>query len=275
MENSPLFSVVIPTYNRRAILHEAIDSVLNQGVPVEVIVIDDGSTDDTAALISRYDERVRYFWQPNQGIAVARNAGMAKARGEFVSLLDSDDIWLPGKMEADLELFRRYPNASAIASDAESYREGVLVAPSWTTFKELPLPDDEPFFLPLDSPHWLRGSLFASCCLTIRKACLGKIGEPVFDPFLRSFGDWELEIKLLRYCNILVSPRITAKVRRFDDGTRGDRATPGHPPSPAQARTVLERRHRVVSNGLSWGGWPCEIQSKLEQLHADIVQQLA
>jgi len=275
MNDSPLLSVVIPTFNRAYILSDAIDSVLCQGVPSEVIIVDDGSTDDTARLVGRYDSRVRYTYQENRGIAAARNVGMAQARGEFVSLLDSDDVWLPNKMQAELELFRRIPEASAIASDAESYKEGELVSPSWSRAKKVPMPTDEPFFLTVDSPHWLRGSLFASCCLTIRRACLKKLGEPVFDPFLRSFGDWELEIKLLRFCNILVYPRITAKVRRFADGTRGDRATPGQPPSPEQARKALERRCRVVGNSLGLGGWPNEIQSRLEQLHADLLQQLA
>jgi glycosyltransferase involved in cell wall biosynthesis len=267
--------VVIPTYNRGHILCDAIDSVLCQDVPAEVIVIDDGSTDHTATVVGKYDGRVRYTFQENRGSAAARNTGMAQARGEFVSLLDSDDVWLPHKMQTDLDLFRQFPAASAIASDAESYREEVLISPSWLRSKDLPVPSETPFFLPLDSPHWLQGSLFASCCLTIRMACLRNLGEPVFDPSLRSFGDWELEIKLLRFCNILVFPRVTAKVRRFDDGTRGDRAQPGHPPSPEQARIALERRRRVVGNMLGLGGWPGEIQSKLEQLHASLVPQLA
>src|SRR5271170_4475779 len=128
MDDSPVLSVVIPTYNRAYILREAIDSVLCQGLPLEVIVVDDGSTDDTASVIAEYDERVRYTYQENQGAAAARNTGIRQVRGEFISLLDSDDVWLPGKTKVELELLSRSPNVGAIASNAESYREGRLVS---------------------------------------------------------------------------------------------------------------------------------------------------
>jgi glycosyltransferase involved in cell wall biosynthesis len=275
MDDALVLSVVIPTYNRAYILREAIDSVLCQDLPSEVIVVDDGSTDDTASVIAGYDGRVRYTYQENRGAAAARNTGMRQVRGEFISLLDSDDVWLPGKTKAELQLFSQHPDVGAIASDAESYREGRLVSQSWTRNKGLPMTGDEPFLLPLDSPHWLTGSLFATCCLTFRKTVLKFLGDPVFDPALRSFSDWELEIKLLRFCGILVLPKVTAQVRRFDDGTRGDRTMPGSIPSPTYARTVLERRRRVVRNALRLGGWPAEVQAALEQLNVDLHRQLS
>jgi glycosyltransferase involved in cell wall biosynthesis len=98
-------SVVIPTYNRRSHVFRAIDSALAQTVPVdEIIVVDDGSTDGTAEAVGcRYGSRVNVFKQDNGGAAAARNYGIREARGEWVAFLDSDDVWLPTKIERQVE----------------------------------------------------------------------------------------------------------------------------------------------------------------------------
>ena len=98
-----LVSVMIPTYNRAYIICGAIDSVLAQTYKnFEVIVIDDGSTDNTRELLARYGDAIRYIHQPNAGLAAARNTGLAAARGEFVAFQDSDDLWLPWKLEGQM-----------------------------------------------------------------------------------------------------------------------------------------------------------------------------
>ncbi len=95
MEN-PFFSVVIPTYNRAALLREALDSVFAQEfTDFEVIVVDDGSTDDTASVVRDYGVRIRYLRQENRGPGAARNLGIAQAAGRYVAFLDSDDLWFP------------------------------------------------------------------------------------------------------------------------------------------------------------------------------------
>jgi len=99
-------SVVIPTYNRAAIVTRAIDSVLVQTYPhFEIIVVDDGSTDNTSEVLNeRYGGRVRLVRQSNMGVAAARNAGVAAARYDLVAFLDSDDYWLPRKLEVQVPL---------------------------------------------------------------------------------------------------------------------------------------------------------------------------
>lgn len=94
-------SVLIPTYNRREQVLQAIDSVLAQTAPVdEIIVVDDGSTDDTAeAIRGRYESQVKFYQQDNAGVSAARNRGIREARGEWIAFLDSDDTWLPTKIE--------------------------------------------------------------------------------------------------------------------------------------------------------------------------------
>jgi glycosyltransferase involved in cell wall biosynthesis len=98
-------SALIPTYNRRSHVFRAIDSVLAQTVPVdEIIVVDDGSTDGTAeAIRTRYESRVVIFTQTNSGVSAARNRGIREARSEWIAFLDSDDIWLPTKIERQIE----------------------------------------------------------------------------------------------------------------------------------------------------------------------------
>ena len=93
-------SVVIPTYNRSALITRALDSVLAQTVkPHEILVVDDGSTDDTASLVRKHYPAVQLIRQKNTGVSAARNAGITAATGEWVALLDSDDAWLPRKLE--------------------------------------------------------------------------------------------------------------------------------------------------------------------------------
>jgi glycosyltransferase involved in cell wall biosynthesis len=93
-------SVIIPVFNRAGEVCNAIDSALAQTLPpLEVIVVDDGSTDETPDVLARYGDRIRVVRRSNQGVAAARNAGIAIARGDLLAFLDSDDVWLPRKLE--------------------------------------------------------------------------------------------------------------------------------------------------------------------------------
>ncbi len=104
----PTVSVVIPTFNRSNFVSNAIDSVLKQTYKdYEIIVVDDGSTDDTAEKLSAYVNQIRYVYQKNQGVSAARNKGIELARGEWIALLDSDDLWLPIKLECQLRAIKR------------------------------------------------------------------------------------------------------------------------------------------------------------------------
>ncbi len=119
-----LVSVVIPTFNRAYCLARTLDSVLAQThADLEALVIDDGSTDGTRELIqARYaaEPRVRYIQQENRGVAAARNHGIRMARGDFVALLDSDDIWQPWKIELQLRCMQQYPELGMVWTDMEA-----------------------------------------------------------------------------------------------------------------------------------------------------------
>ena len=111
MSDMPTISAVIPCYNAAPFLRETIESVLNQTCPpIELIVVDDGSTDDSAAIAQSYGPPVRVIRQENQGESAARNRGIDEAQGEWVALLDADDRWLPHKLERQAKVLSNAPD---------------------------------------------------------------------------------------------------------------------------------------------------------------------
>lgn len=117
-----LFSVIIPVYNRIDLLKEAIDSVLAQTFhDYEVIVVDDGSTDDVAAVVSSYGDRIHYLRQENQGVGAARNTGATAAKGQYLAFLDSDDLWVPWTLETYATVLKGNPKASFIAGTTHTF----------------------------------------------------------------------------------------------------------------------------------------------------------
>jgi glycosyltransferase involved in cell wall biosynthesis len=110
-----LVSVVIPNYNYAHYLREAIDSVLSQTYPeLEVIVVDDGSSDNSPEVLASYGERIKSVFQKNQGVSAARNNGVAASTGEFIAFLDADDSWLPTKVEKQVAIFRSDPTIGLV-----------------------------------------------------------------------------------------------------------------------------------------------------------------
>lgn len=124
-------SVVIPTYDRWPMLRAAIDSVLAQTYPSrEIIVVDDGSKDGTAQeLAARYGEAVQVVIQPQRGVAAARNLGVARAAGDHIAFLDSDDLWRPRKLEVQMSFMRRHPEWRICQTEEVWIRRGVRVNP--------------------------------------------------------------------------------------------------------------------------------------------------
>lgn len=130
MKKTPIVSIVIPTYNRAWTLSQAIDSVLNQAYcNRELIVVDDGSTDHTKALLATYGEKIKIILQENRGVSAARNRGIEMASGEYIALLDSDDIWLPEKIESQIQFFKENPHALICQTQEIWIRNGRRVNP--------------------------------------------------------------------------------------------------------------------------------------------------
>ena len=128
MDNIGNISVVIPTYNRRQTIGRSIDSVLNQTLfPSEIIVVDDGSTDETSDYIQSNFPSIRLLQQPNKGVSAARNMGIRSADGNWITLLDSDDEWFPEKLEKQVMALSQNPDIKFCHTEEIWFRNGVRV----------------------------------------------------------------------------------------------------------------------------------------------------
>lgn len=161
----PVVSVIIPTFNRAAWLPEAIDSVLAQDYPsIELIVVDDGSTDATSQIIQTYAPDLTFIPRPHRGVSAARNHGVAASQGELIAFLDSDDLWLPSKITAQVTLFEQSPQLQACYTDEIWIRRGVRVNPrhihrkhsGWIFHQSLPRCTISPSSIMLRRSQWDR-----------------------------------------------------------------------------------------------------------------------
>jgi glycosyltransferase involved in cell wall biosynthesis len=182
---TPTISVVIPTYNTASLVVEAIDSALAQTLPpLEVVVVDDGSTDDTEARLAAYGDRIIYVRQPNAGVSSARNRGLELARGELIAFLDSDDTWHPRKLEIQ---------ASRLAADSGLALLGTRAFPL-PTHSPPEVADDRPA---LEDVTWERlavsNPLTASSVL-VRRSVLDRVGG--FDIGLSGNEDRDLWLRV-------------------------------------------------------------------------------
>jgi glycosyltransferase involved in cell wall biosynthesis len=136
MTTSPLVSIIIPTYNRAALLKKALESARKQTYPnIEIIVVNDGSTDNTEEALASYRDDIIYIKQENQGLPTTKNVGLSRASGEFIAILDDDDLFLPEKIERQVEMFRENPLLGVCATgayyiDADDRITGTCIPPT-------------------------------------------------------------------------------------------------------------------------------------------------
>lgn len=144
---NPLVSIVIPVYNGGHFLKTALESVLAQDYqPYEIIIVDDGSTDNTAEIASSVPE-ARYYYQANQGVAAARNRGVLAARGDYLAFLDADDIWAPGKLSLQVSLLRSHPEVGYCFTYQKTFLEPEIAQmPSWV--REDMIEKEQPGYVP-------------------------------------------------------------------------------------------------------------------------------
>ena len=117
-----LISCIVPVFNGERYLREALDSILAQTYrPLELLVVDDGSTDGTAAVVASYGEQIRYLSQPNAGPAAARNLGLQAAIGEFIAFLDHDDLWHPEKLARQMARFQARPDLDVCVTHVQNF----------------------------------------------------------------------------------------------------------------------------------------------------------
>jgi glycosyltransferase involved in cell wall biosynthesis len=177
-------SAVLSNYNSGRFLSEAIESVLSQSYPeVELLVVDDGSTDDSLAVLDRYQDRISSVRQPNRGVAAARNRGIAESRGELVAFLDADDVWLPEKLALQVDLLERSPGVGMVCCELR------LVDSSG---RSLGTTESDLTGSVLEELALLRGAGVpgAGSTALIRRDVLDRVG--LFDEQLSTSADWDL-----------------------------------------------------------------------------------
>lgn len=191
MQNQPLVSIIIPTYNRKQYVVEAIDSCLAQTYSnCEIIVVDDGSTDETEVFLrNRYGGQIRYLYQDNQGPSIARNNGIAIAKGDLIQFCDADDQLVKSKVQQCVDYLQTHPDVAVV----HTYYQ--FVAPDGKTpIDTTPFPQfSEDLFCDLIK---LTGNHILISSTIIRKLALDDVGVFADDPTFRSAEDWDLFLRL-------------------------------------------------------------------------------
>lgn len=232
-------SVIITTYNRGRFICAAIESVLAQNFKdVEIIVVDDGSRDDTYKLLKRYGSSIHYIYQKHKGRSVSRNSGIKLSRGEYIAFLDDDDIWLPGKLESQIVFLDSHPACALAHTFTElmdergqplrkktkkhlsSYRKAMRIGYTYEGMSRL--------------------CVMYTSSVVIRRHCLDKAG--LFDPFMEAFEDWDIYLRLALKYEIGVIPEPLVRIRIHAAHSTQDEFTRG--------RISISRKHLVILDSL-------------------------
>src|SRR5262245_47736384 len=223
---SPLVSVVVPAYNCAPLIGETLESVYGQTYGNwEVIVIDDGSTDETRAALAPHIGRIRYFHQENRGTAAARNAGVRQARGELIAFLDHDDIWLPQKLELQVQVIQGSSECALVFTDGETFTADGIRKPSVisTRFDRL-IDAHRTEDLMVVKGDIFRNLLFgneiaSASAVVVRRECLERAGG--FDEGIAISDDYDLWLRIARQHMVALIRRRLYKWRWHDASQSG------------------------------------------------------
>lgn len=233
MTESPRVSVVIPAYNAAWCVGRAIDSALAQTFEArEIIVIDDGSSDDTPGVLAAYGAGIRAIRQPNAGLSRARNAGIAAARGRYVAFLDADDWWLPTKLERQVALLDTDPGLVFCSTAAELRDEHGRVLNTWACGNSQ-APALEAIFA---HNAYVAGS--GSAVMVRREAILEAGG---FDPDLASLEDIDMWMRLAARGGYACVPEVLTVVFRRAGSMSGNFRV-----MRASAMTVMRKNRALL-----------------------------
>jgi glycosyltransferase involved in cell wall biosynthesis len=221
-------SVIIPCFNQSQYMRTAIASALAQTRPAhEVIVVNDGSTDSTAEVAAEYGASIRYVWQPNQGLAGARNTAIQRASGDYVAFLDCDDEWLPGFLEAMSAAVAAHPASAVLYCSARCIDSAGRELPQLAGNKQVPTGAMHQTLLEANF-------LIPSTVMAKRAVILAAGG---FDPALRSCEDWDLFLRLARDHEFTAVPECLARYRIHEHSLSADVEK-----MLAAARAVIEKQ---------------------------------
>lgn len=195
----PKVSVIIPTYNCARYLGQAIESVMNQTYrDVEIIVVDDGSTDETSQIMDKYGANVHYIRQDNRGMSAARNRAIDSSSGELIALLDADDWWEPTKLEEQVSTLAQDPDVCLVYSDLKVVHDDGSITPSFLSSR------------PMAASGYIFDQLLENCFILpstvlLWRTCLDQVG--MFDETMRSHEDIDLWLRMCQRWKVALIPK--------------------------------------------------------------------
>ncbi|HLV01181.1 MAG TPA: glycosyltransferase, partial [Acidobacteriota bacterium] len=211
-------SVIIPCFNSARFVAEAVNSVLKQTRPPdEIIVVDDGSTDDTADVLNRFKGQISYIRQENRGPSTARNTGIQAATGELICFLDADDIWLPEKLERQLDFITQNLDVGLLFTDEEEIEaaSGRVLQPSLLSSRKRFERPNLPGYVSNAVEQLLLENFIPTSTVMTRRSCLKVSG--LFDEKLQVSEDRDLWTRLAANFPVAVLPEVLAVKRVHSD----------------------------------------------------------
>jgi len=237
-------SVLIPNYNRAHMLQDAVRSVLAQTYQdFEILVVDDGSTEDIPAALMLFGERVRYIRQENAGPAAARNLGLRYATGRYIAFLDNDDLWLPRKLERQVDALQRQPDLGMVSCQAFVMDDDARVLARCPQGADRPTP-----VVSLAELAEQNAIVGGGSSEMVRAEAMHEISG--FDVGIRFVEDWDCWLRLARRWQIWMVPEPLSYYRLNAHGHRN------HAPLPAHVDAVHANILRVLEQ--TFGNWPRE-----------------
>jgi glycosyltransferase involved in cell wall biosynthesis len=223
MSDRDLVSVIIPTYNYARYIAGAVNSVLAQTYHnYEIVVVDDGSTDETRQALGDSLDKITYIYQHNRGVSAARNVGIERSHGDLIAFLDADDVWVPDKLDRQVRFLRDHPSIGLMCSDAEHINDGQRDAPTspQSLDRSIRLHDDmtvkEAFRVLLET------NFIITSTVVIRRECIRQVG--VFDESLRSVEDRDLWLRTARHFPLAYVPGAVVQKRSHPSNLSADGA---------------------------------------------------
>ena len=264
MRGKPLVSVIIPAFNAQELIGETIDSILAQTYEnLEIIVVDDGSTDRTSDVVSGYGGRVSYYYQNNSGgCAVPRNTGISHSSGEFLCFLDADDLMVPERIASQIEFMERYPEVGLVFCNYRNFNEqGPFVQSHFETCPRL--------FPQLISKKEI---VLENACALLSQENFGITGsflmrrdllelETGFEPALRACEDYHFYFRLSRHTHVGVINNVGMLRRVHGNNMSGD---------PTKMHTEGIRCITLLLDGEKDPKICVELTSKLANLHLSL-----
>lgn len=238
IESKPLVSVIIPNYNHARFLSDAISGVLGQTYQnFEIIVVDDGSTDNSREVAEQFDDKIQYIYQRNAGLSAARNTGIRAAKGSLIGVLDADDMYEPTFISTLVAVLESNPDADGVYCGYQFVDQDNNLLPQ---IENRPVPSDELYDALLDGNFFVPESIF------LQRYVYDDVG--LFDEALRACEDWDVWLRVTKKYRVIHVPEVLTRHRILAGSMSTD------PLRMLTARLAVLKKHvgsEPLMNGLS------------------------